>query len=246
MHAALRPAADRWRVLEDEPREQFRSDLASFVRLYAFLSQITTYDDLSLEKLASFGRMLLPRLESTSGAAAEVIEGAKLTHFRVQKRAEVQLRLDEGTSDPMQPTTAVGTAVAKTPEQIRLAEIVEAMNDLFAGELTEADLVGYATHVTGKLIEHEALGDQAENNSVEQFAHGDYRKILKDTVIAGQDQYNAMAAQVLDNDRIQKAFADMILASVYEGLLRRRGKGTFNSPIQPHVPPAGGDGAVAG
>ena len=65
-------------------------------------------------------------------------------------------------------------------------------------------------------------------------------------MIAGQDQYNAMAAQVLDNDRIQKSFADMILASVYEGLRRRRGKGGSGMPITPHKPSADGNGAVAG
>ena len=55
-----------------------------------------------------------------------------------------------------------------------------------------------------------------------------------------------MATQVLDNERIQKAFTDMILAAVYERLRRPRGNEAAEMPFQPHAPPTGGDGAVAG
>ena len=119
------------------------------------------------------------------------------------------------------------------------------MNDLFQGELTEADLVGYATHITGKLIESDTLAEQAEHNSVEQFAMGDYSKVLVDTVIDGQEQYSYMSSQVLDNERLQKEFADMILKQEYEGLRARRAK---NMPVVPfpQVPPVAGDAAFAG
>lgn len=224
MQAALKPAGDRWKALPDEERDEFRGDLASFVRLYEFLSQITPYDDEGLEKLAVFGRMLMPRLEDQGGATAEVIEGARLTHFRVQKQAELTLKLEEGEGDPLRPATAVGSGSARTAEQVRLAEIVAQMNDLFQGDLTEADLVTYATHITGKLIENDELAEQADHNSKEQFALGDYHQTLLDAVIDGLDTYQGMAGQVLNSEKTRRGFADLILDAVYDGLRARRAK----------------------
>jgi len=60
-----------------------------------------------------------------------------------------------------------------------------------------------------------------------------------------QKQYSYMSSQVLDNERLQKEFADMILKQEYEGLRARRAK---NMPVVPfpQVPPVGGDAAFAG
>ncbi len=52
-----------------------------------------------------------------------------------------------------------------------LAEIIEKVNDLFEGELTDQDKLVYVNNVIkGKLLESETLRKQAANNSKEQFA----------------------------------------------------------------------------
>ena len=54
------------------------------------------------------------------------------------------------------------------------------MNDLFSGELTEADLVGYVTTIKGKLLESETLAEQAQSNTEQQFGVGDFKDIMMD------------------------------------------------------------------
>jgi type I restriction enzyme R subunit len=65
-HATMNEVCDRvvhrWRDLDAEAREAFRARLASFVGLYGYLSQVLPYRDTELEKLYTFGRVLLRML----------------------------------------------------------------------------------------------------------------------------------------------------------------------------------------
>jgi type I restriction enzyme R subunit len=69
-HAKLtshtQPALDRYKVESDEKREEFRSKLKSFLRLYKFQSQVVNYSDTQLEKLYTFGRFLYKELPRDS------------------------------------------------------------------------------------------------------------------------------------------------------------------------------------
>ncbi|HAB50573.1 MAG TPA: restriction endonuclease subunit R, partial [Ignavibacteriales bacterium] len=51
LYAYIDPAVDRYKKLEEEPQDEFKKSLTSFVRLYSFLSQIMPFQDVELEKL---------------------------------------------------------------------------------------------------------------------------------------------------------------------------------------------------
>ena len=54
----------------------------------------------------------------------------------------------------MVPITEAGAGSVQAKEKARLAEIIERVNDLFTGELTEVDKLTYVTHVIkGKLLD---------------------------------------------------------------------------------------------
>jgi type I restriction enzyme R subunit len=63
------------------------------------------------------------------------------------------------------------------------------MNDLFEGELSDADLIGLMTHISERMIANPVLEQQAKNNSKEQFAMGDFPRVMMDEVVAGLDSY---------------------------------------------------------
>ena len=74
----------------------FKKKLQSFVRLYKFLSQIIPYEDGELEQLCVYAKHLypLPRIDRLDEPEMDVGE-LQLTHYRVTKRAEHQLKLSE-------------------------------------------------------------------------------------------------------------------------------------------------------
>jgi len=225
LHAYLKPAADRFAELSEttpEDADQFRKDLGTFLRMYDFLSQIVPYDDPDLERLYAFGKNLMPRiLERGSSSILEMDSDVRLTHYRLQKIGEQTLDLASGEVVKLKPVSEAGTGAADEDEKKQLAEIVGVMNDLFSGNLTEGDMVGYVTTITEKLMESEALAEQARNNSEQQFAMGDFKDIMTDAIIDSQDGHNAIAGQLLKDERVFTAMMGMLAKQVYRSFEKR-------------------------
>lgn len=226
LHSYLKPAADRFHALGEDEADQFRKDLGSFLRLYDFLSQIIPYNDAELEKRYAFGKNLMPRIAERGDASSilELDSDVRLTHYRIQKLGEQSLDLASGDVVKLAPASATGTGSAVPDEQKRLAEIVEAMNDLFSGDLSEADMVGYVTTIAGKLMENEELAEQAANNSEEQFGLGDFKDAFTDVVIEGQEAHNRIAEQLLKDERIFAAMQGMLAKMVWQKFQTERSR----------------------
>ncbi|UUZ78379.1 DEAD/DEAH box helicase family protein [Polaromonas sp. P1(28)-13] len=217
LHGVLKPAFDRYLELEDEPRELFRKDLGSFLRLYEFLSQIIPYDDPELEKLFVFGKNLMPRLAEEGRKGLLTLDSdVKLTHYRLQKLGEQQLDLEKAEVVKLPGIGEAGTGSA--PEDIRVAlkEIVGKMNDLFSGHITESDFIGAVTTWQGRLATNDKLADQARNNSEEQFAMGDFKDAFTDIVIEAQDAHNNIVDQLLKDERIFGVMQKMVAKMVWK------------------------------
>ena len=217
LHAQLKPAFDRYGDLEEETQELFRKDLVSFVRLYEFLSQIVPYADAELEKLFVFGKSLLPRLaEAARGEELSLDSDVKLTHYRLQKLGEQQLDLEKAEVLTLAGISAAGTGAAPPDEQKELREIVSKMNDLFSGDIREADFLGAVAAWQGHLMANDSLAEQAKNNSEEQFSMGDFKDAFMDVVIDAKDASNSIADQMLKDDRIFARMQQMLAKMVWQ------------------------------
>lgn len=117
--------------------------------------------------------------------------------------------------------SAVGTGRPREPEFIALSELIAMLNDLFEGDLTDADRVAYVDHVVGKLLENETLAAQAQHNTKEQFALGAFDQVLEDAIIEGLDHYRSIASQVLGNDAVKARFSVLVRDLVYDRLTHR-------------------------
>ena len=96
------------------------------------------------------------------------------------------------------------------------------MNDLFSGDLPGADLVGALTTWRGKLLENETLAAQAASDTESQFAMGDFKNILTDIVIEGQESHNRIADQLLRDERVFAAMKGMLAEMVYKAFRQGR------------------------
>jgi type I restriction enzyme, R subunit len=218
LHGVLKPAADRYVELEEEPQQLFRKDLGSFLRLYEFLSQIVPYNDPELEKLFVFGKNLMPRLVEHSRKEVLALDSdVQLTHYRLQKMGERTLDLEAGEVVKLPGIKEAGTGAGAEDEKKELREIVKRMNDLFAGEITDADFLGAVTNWQGRLMANESLAAQAKNNSEDQFAMGGFKDAFMDVVIDAQDAQNSIADQMLKDPRIFGVVQSMLAKMVWKG-----------------------------
>lgn len=103
-----------------------------------------------------------------------------------------------------------------------LSTIIAKLNDLFTGDLTDDDKVGYVgTVIRNKLLESKTLQQQANNNSKEQFASSpDLVRAQQDAIIDALDAHQSMSSQVLNNPEMQKRMLELLLGNfnLWEGL----------------------------
>jgi type I restriction enzyme, R subunit len=203
----------------------FRSDMSAFIRLYTFLSQIFDYANTALEKRHIFFKRLLPLLEF--GREREGIDLSKivLTHHHLRNLGPRALPLSGDDAPKLEPITEAGSGAVQEKEKAMLREIIEKVNDLFEGELTDQDKLVYVNNVIkGKLLESTTLQQQAANNTKEQFANSpDLANELLSAIMGALDAHNLMSTQALNSPQIRSGMKDILLnhASLYESLRAR-------------------------
>ena len=203
----------------------FKADLGTFVRAYTFLSQIFDYGNTAIEKRSLFFKRLLPLLEF--GRERDGIDLSKvvLTHHNLKDQGKRALALSGGDTPKLNPLTDSGSGRVQEKEKAYLAELIEKVNSLFEGELTDDDKLVYVNNVIkGKLLESETLRQQAANNSKEQFANSpDLRREMMNAIMSALDAHTLMSTQALNSPTIQSGMKDILLnhAGLWEAL---RGK----------------------
>jgi type I restriction enzyme R subunit len=191
----------------------FRKNLQSFVRLYEFLSQIVPYEDRELEQLCVYAKHLHPLLRVDRLLQDDVDVGElQLSHYRLSKRAEHQLRLHEETGEyTLKPGSDVGSGKPHDPEKKRLSEIIDALNDIFGAEVSDDDQLQFLTGIAQRISRQEDVMAQVNNHSVDQVMHGLFPKRVLDTVLDAMTDHEKLSLEVLDNETKSRAFALVIL-----------------------------------
>jgi type I restriction enzyme R subunit len=200
----------------------FKNDMGAYQRLYSFLSQIFDYGNTEIEKRFIFYKRLMPLLEF--GRERESIDLSKvvLTHHNLKTEGKKHLGFGEAEQAKLQPMTETGSGAVQEKEKARLAEIIEKVNGLFEGDLTDDDQLVYVNNVIkGKLLESKELIVQASNNTKAQFANSPtLSKEIINAVMDAFEAHSAMSKQALDSAKVREGLKDVLLgpAQLYEAL----------------------------
>ena len=191
-------------TLETNEREQFRSTLQGYIRLYGYISQLITFTDVALEKLYLFGRSLNKKLPKRDlpPDLVDLLASVDLDSFRIQRTHDsLQLSLEAQDSE----VEGIGSDIAtvRDPEQDLLSKIIEALNDAHQTHFTTEDKVDIET-VYRKVREHEELrqvieGDNTETNKKYKFDQV-FDEILLGFVNSRLDLYTKLSQEDLKRD----------------------------------------------
>ena len=141
------------------------------MKLYAFLSQIIPYGDSDLERLASFGRALLPHLQpDRDSGAIHLGDDVDLAYYRLQRVSSGAIGVGEEEGAYVTGPTAVGTGNPEE-EQAPLSEIIERLNERFGTEFTEEDRL-FFEQVKERGVRNEDIRQMALANPYDKFALG--------------------------------------------------------------------------
>ncbi|MDA3913862.1 DEAD/DEAH box helicase family protein [Oleiagrimonas sp.] len=200
----------------------FKNDMGAYVRLYAFLSQMFDYGNTDIEKRFVFYKRLIPLLEF--GREREQVDLSKvvLTHHTLRNAGRQPMNLNADGSYKLPPMDAVGSGSVQDKERAYLVEIIEKVNGLFDGQLTDDDQLQYVNGaLKSKMLENMTLIQQSASNSKEQFANSpDLKDALRNAIMDAFDAHTTMSTQALNSQRIRDGLLHILLgpAQLYEAL----------------------------
>lgn len=230
---AFRAASDRGDVkagkdakAELDALQLFKGDMGAYIRLYTFLSQMFDYGSTGIEKRAIFYKRLLPLLEFGRERESIDLSKVKLTHHTLKGHGKASMQLGDGDKPKLDPLTEAGGGSVQEKERALLNEIIEKVNTLFEGELSDQDKLVYVNNVLmGKLLESSTLAQQAASNTKEQFANSpDLQSEMMNAIIGALDAHVAMSTQALNSEVVRTGIKDILLnhAHLWEALRSKR------------------------
>ncbi len=227
MNAALDLTVDRFRELQqtaEEAAELWRGKLQAFRNLYAFLSQVIPYQDSDLERLYTYLRFLstkLPRRES--GPRYDFDDEVRLEYYRLQKISEGSISLRDGKGNPLDGPRDLGSGLERG-EEAPLSRLIDALNDRFATDFTEADQLFFDQIIEAAVTES-LLQEAAAANPEDKFALL-FASILDTLFIERMEQNEDIFARFMNEKPFKRVVADWVSRTVYKRLQSSRPRGT--------------------
>ena len=213
LYSWIDPAKDRFKTLEEPKQDEFKKALTSFVRLYSFLSQILPFQDVELEKLYAYGRLLLIKLPKTDYIEKLKLDNdVALEYYRLQKMSENSITLEAKGEVPLNTTTEAGISRPKD-ERAKLSEIIDVLNDRFGTDFHKADKL-FFDQIEEELFNDDTLKQQAMNNDIDNFKYG-FEEVFIHKLIDRMDDNQKIFDKVMDSSDFKKTVQDWLLKKLY-------------------------------
>ena len=181
MQPILNAVLEKWKALdEDKQRDEFKSMIQSFCRMYSYISQLMTFNEETWEKLFIFLKYRNKFLPKGLSERVNLSDAIDLSSLRIQLIGDSNLSLsdDEGVLDPVS-DTAGGS---KGDEELELlSEIIKRVNETFGIELKEEDLVDLR-NIQKRINTNEQLGKVMIGNNSENNKKKEFENMLKSEV----------------------------------------------------------------
>ena len=201
-----------WKELEENEREEFRSHIQSFVRLYGYITQIVSFKDIDLEKLFIFLKFLNKKLPKRDrDRLTDVVSSINLEYFRIQKKTEGSISIEP---DPyVKPIGGEGVGGVEDEPTDFLSNIIKVINDSFGTDITEDDKINLK-RIHQSLKEDEELqkihdGDNTDTNKRFVFDKV-FEKYLLSLVDRDMNFYNKLKEKKLNKyvkDRMYESYS---------------------------------------
>lgn len=193
LQGTIRPALDRFEALEEEKQELFKSTLARFNRIYAFITQVCRLFDKEIHKFSVYAKFLYTMLPKGGRDKVYVDDKVLLEYYRLEKDFEGGIQL-ESAPEGFRPIT--GEAGRREKQRDPLTVIIDTINEKYGTNFTEMDKV---------LLQME--NDYAAQDKWHSYAQNNDRKTFM--LLFEKDFPNMAAARYEQNDSFfVKLFSD--------------------------------------
>ena len=198
LHPLIDQVVDKWRKLDtDELREEFKSTIQSFIRLYSYISQITTFSEIRWEKLYVYLRFLNKKLPKKEGDKVSITDTIDLGSLRLQYIGKNNLSLETKVGE-LEPIYGEGSKIIKEEDKELLSEIIKKVNEVFGIELKDEDKVDLMS-VKRKTLENIGLEEKMRGNNSYDDKKEEFISVVKDIVSDFYTDKMEFYRKVMDN-----------------------------------------------
>ncbi len=213
MNAVLDAVVQSFQGRNEEEQEEFRGQLTAYRNLYAFLSQITPWQDPEFEQLYAFARNLLAKLPPPGDGRAFALEDeVGLQFFRLQQLSTGSIDLAQGEVYPLKGPTEVGTAGAQEPD-VPLSSLIERINERFGTDFAEADQL-FVEQIRASAESDENIAEAARANTLPDFA-AYLDRSLNELFIARMEGNEAIFSKLMDDAEIRSFVCEQLAREVF-------------------------------
>jgi type I restriction enzyme, R subunit len=182
LHPIIDVVVDNYRErLNDEEQDEFKSKIQSFIRLYSYISQISSFGEVDWEKSYVFLRFLNKKLPKGVSEKINIVDSVDLDSLRIQMIGESQLSLEDKLGE-VTPISDSGGGVKQEEERELLSEIIEKINSIYGIDLGEEDKVDLE-HVQNRIAKHEEMQKVMVGNNTEDVKKEYFQKVFGDMVV---------------------------------------------------------------
>ncbi len=216
LYAGTDLAVGRFLELDPDDREDFRTALRDYVRLYAFLAQIVPFKSIDMEQLYLYGRILLARLpRSETDELPDLSDAAVLTHLRVEKGELTAASVTAVSEEESEIPGRSGEGRGKQNEQPveRLSAIIEVLNNRFGLNLTEADQL-FFEQIEAEVETNQRAKNIALHNDLDQFMTV-FEDLLEGVIIDRHTTNDTLLTAFLDKPEFRDTVTRMIGTEFY-------------------------------
>ena len=203
----LDAVVDLWNTLVTEEKEDFRLKVASYNRLYSYLSQIINFTDLELEKHYLFYRYLYKKLKRPDVVNIDITNLIDLESFRIQK---LHTGIDPLTAEDFEyPGIEVNPPIYKQPNKDLLSEIIDLVNSRYGITLTEDDRINLES-VRQKIFENEEIKKYMNGANSQQNKEDFMKKQFDNVMLEFLNSRFDFFKKINDNDSLKNLIFNKI------------------------------------
>jgi type I restriction enzyme, R subunit len=210
LHPILDSVVDKFQNIEDdEIKEEFRSKIQSYVRMYGYLSQIISFTDVELEKSFVFLKFLNKKLPKRDIGKLDISDTIDLDSLRIQKIHEKDYGLTS-IDTVVDPPDFEGGGVSE-PKYDFLSEIINQINTTHGINFTDEDKVDLS-RLKKRLIENTEIERYMTAENTEENKRNYFRQQFDGEIVDFVNDRFEFYKKMEDNPSVK----NMIFQTLYK------------------------------
>jgi type I restriction enzyme R subunit len=167
--------------LSEEEKDDFKSKIQSFIRMYSYISQISSFGEVKWEKAYVFLRHLNKKLPREETEKLSVIDSVDLDSLRIQMIGETDLNLAGEQGEVYGISGESGSGKGEEEKEL-LSDIIDKVNELFGENLGEEDKITLK-QIQERMSTNDELKKVMNGNNTEDVKKEYFINLFKDTVV---------------------------------------------------------------